>query len=202
MIPTSSEENIVGGLRGHILRRCIHIMMAVCPFLYYNYGLPIAEKLHLTPIWLVGIVLIFVFAFELLRLENGWTFFGQRLHEAKHISSFAWAVMGLCFVLLFSSGPEYAFPIIWGCALGDPFIGELRKYGVNRYAVFILGVLFISAIWLASGFWLGTPLWLAALMGPVVVIAEWPNLYWLDDNALMMFTPLLIITLLIEFGLL
>ncbi len=167
--------------------------MALIPLLYYAYAASLAAYLHLTPAWLVTIIVLVIVAFEILRLHFGWMIFGLRQHEAKQPASFAWGALAIGVVLILSPGREFAIPIIWACAFGDPFIGELRACQCPRYWVFVLGVLLVIAVWLIAFMWLGTPWWWALIMGPVTVIAESIYIKWVDDNALMMLVPLVLI---------
>lgn len=189
-------EITTGGLVAHWVRRLIHMSMCLLPLLYYA----LVEQGFTfwtlgVDIWMsiiVGIILIF----EGLRLSQGWVLFAQRKHEARQLSSFAWGALAVALVLWLAPQKMYAIPIIWSCAFGDPFLGELRHTRLPKWAVFILGVLFVSMIWLVAHYWLGTSLWLAAIMGWLIVLAEWPVTKWMDDNASMQLVPLLLVLLL------
>lgn len=182
-----------GGVRGHIIRRLIHILAAIFPIIYYYWGESLAQWVGLTPPTIILIILGIILFFEMLRLVFGVTVFGQRQHESRQISSFAWDAMGIILVLLFAPGKQFGIPIIWGCAFGDPFIGELKRLQLPGFVVFILGVIFISLIWLLCYWLFATPLWLVWIMGLLTTLAEWPNIPWLDDNITMQLIPLLIV---------
>ncbi len=186
----------VGGATGHWLRRCIHIGMLIIPFLYYAYAKPAADFIHITPQWLVIIIAGIVILLDLIRLLFGITLFGQRPHEAKQFSSFAWGAIAIALVLLLAPGKAYAVPIIAGCSLGDPLIGELRRKNVSAMTVALLGMFLIALIWLTSSLSLGSDWWFILIMPPITVAAEWPSLKWIDDNALMQIVPLLVVLLL------
>jgi len=130
---------------------------------------------------------------EAWRLCTGWIAFGQRSREARQISSFSWGLMSIFLVLLFAPGKAFAIPIIISCALGDPLLGELRRLRIAKLWVALIGLVFIAGLWAVSTYYLGTPLWWAFVMGPFIVLCEWPNLSWIDDNAMMQLLPLLLV---------
>lgn len=185
-----------GGMTGHLLRRLLHICSAVIPIIYYYWGQSIAAGIGLSAPAVIIIILFIIVLLELLRLGLGITVFGQRSHEKRQFSSFAWDAIGICLVLLFAPGKQFGIPIIWGCAFGDPFLGELKRLHLSKFIILILGIIFITLIWLLCHWFFGTPLWIAGLMGLITVLAEWPNIPWLDDNITMQFVPLLIVLLL------
>ena len=86
--------------------------------------------------------------------------------------------------------PELVWPLILSLSLGDPFLGELRRKGLDSRRVFIIGSIFISLIWVGTWHFVETPILFALLMGPLCVAAEWPRLRWIDDNATMLLIPL------------
>ena len=182
---TGYEATTKGGWLGHGLRRMVHIAMAVVPWIYYHYAI------SATVLWVLLILLVVL---EGLRLTFGLQLFGQRVHEAKRISSFAWGGSALLLVLLLSP-PMFAYPIIVACALGDPLLGELRRLGLLTGLVVVCGLVVVAAIWLGATWWLATPWWWALIMAPLTVVAEWPNLKWIDDNAMMQLVPLIVVSL-------
>ena len=193
----------LGGYPGHWLRRSIHLSTALIPFVYYFF------LQH----WLYPYGLLFLLAmiilFEGLRLYRGWLFLGQRTYETHYISAFAWGIASLLLVLLLAPDERYAFPIILSYALGDPLLGELRRYTGTRqrqnikihFIVACLSASIITAIWLICSLLLATPWWLALLMGPLTVAVEWPSIKWIDDNALMQLVPLTLILVLVKMSL-
>lgn len=180
----SGHEAITkGGWVGHWSRRALHIGMILVPWLYYTFHVPSM---------ILWILLALVILLEVIRLSIRFQAFGQRAHEVKHISSFAWAAVALFLVLLLTT-PEFAYPIIAACALGDPLMGELRRFRIPPWFVALLGILFIAGLWLFAWWWVATPWWWAIMMGPLIVAAEWPNLQWIDDNAMMQLVPLVVV---------
>jgi len=190
------EQQTVGGWAGHLVRRLIHIGMLLVPWLFYQYGIEISAFFDLTPNGLLLVLLVLVVLLEMIRLLLGIRIFGQRQHEARQISSFAWGGVSLLLVLLFAP-QAFAYPIIASCALTDPLIGELRRFQISSWTILLSSILLVVAIWLLAWHWFGTPWWWAIIMSPVIVVAERIQLNWLDDNATMQLIPLLLVLLLI-----
>jgi len=84
---TNPVDLSVGGMSGHIFRRIFHISMFIIPFLYFEYGESVSEKLGYTLPEVVSIVIIVAIVGEALRLKFGLTVFGQREYEAKQVSA-------------------------------------------------------------------------------------------------------------------
>lgn len=180
-----------GGDVAHWIRRLIHISIAVIPFVYYDWISLSFSQAIARDIVIVAIGVIVIL--EWIRLHFRFIAFAQREHEATYISSFAWTGLSLSLVLLLSPSVSFAIPIILSCALVDPVLGELRAKIHHPFLLFFIATVMVSAIWLVCAEYYSTPLWLAFLMGPVTVAAEWPVLKWIDDNALMMLVPLMIV---------
>jgi len=53
---------------------------------------------------------------------------------------------------------------------------------------------------LGAWYLFGTPLWMAVLLAPVCMIAEWPRLRYIDDNATMVLIPLALVIILEPFA--
>jgi hypothetical protein len=189
-------EQTVGGLSGHLLRRVVHVAIAATPLLYYAYGATVGGWFHLTAKQILLVIIAISIIFEVLRLKFGWTVFGQRQHEAKRISAFAWGAVSVCLVLLLAPDKRFAIPIVWSCAIVDPILGELRRTHLRPLWIAALGIVAVMLIWWLATWWWQTPWLLAWLMGPLIVWLEWPNFRWIDDNALMQLVPLLVIMLL------
>ncbi|MEC9118057.1 MAG: hypothetical protein VX854_00845, partial [Candidatus Thermoplasmatota archaeon] len=123
----------VGGLRGHIFRRLIHIAMMIIPFLYYWNGTSISNFFfELDPKQFVSVVAFIFLLTEIIRLRMGFVVFGQRDYESKQISAFFWGGSSVCLVLLLSpevgiQNSAFGFPLILGLTLIDPLMGELRR---------------------------------------------------------------------------
>lgn len=177
------ESITKGGWIGHYLRRAMHVGMILVPWLYYTYHIPVI---------VIKILLVFVILVEIVRLKLGLQVFGQRSHEAKRISSFAWGAVSLFLVLLFADR-QFAYPIIASCAFGDPLVGELRRFHFPSWLIAMIGILFIAGLWLLASLWLGTAWWWAIIMGPLIIASEWPNLKWIDDNGMMQLVPLIVV---------
>ena len=198
---TNPVDTSVGGMRGHLLRRGVHLSMVGIPYLYFVHGESVADALSASlPQVVAGVVLI-ALALEGIRLKMGLTIFGQRDYEANQVSALAWGAVGVGFVLLLVPHEAYAWPLIASLALGDPLMGELRRKGTENRQVMIYATLLILAIWLVAVAQFGTPLWLAIVLAPVCMISEWPRLTYIDDNATMLLIPLALVLVLEPFAL-
>jgi len=195
---TDPVEHSVGGFNGHLFRRLFHLSMSLIPLIYFEYGEKIADSVNLEEVQIVSGLTLSLILIEALRLKIGFTIFGQRDYEANQVSALAWGgiAIGISFIVL-PDNPEYLWPLILSLSLGDPFLGELRRKGLESKQVAIYGSIFIAVIWLISWNRLETPAILALLMGPITVASEWPRLRWIDDNATMLLIPLFTILLLI-----
>ena len=198
---TNPVDTSVGGMRGHLLRRGVHLGMVAIPYLYFAHGEAVAESVGLDlPQVVAGVVLV-ALLLESLRLKIGLTVFGQRDYEAHQVSALAWGAVGVGFVLLLTPDEAYAWPLIASLALGAPLMGELRRKNVNDRQVMIYATSLILAIWLLSSLQFGTPVWLCIILAPVCMISEWPRLRYIDDNATMLLIPLALVLLLEPFAL-
>jgi hypothetical protein len=188
---TDPVAHSVGGMYGHLFRRGFHVGMSILPFLYFEYGETISGYASTSELKFVSAMIIALVIVEAVRLKLGITIFGQRDYESKQVSALAWGAfaIGLTFLTL-SEYPELVWPLILSLSLGDPFLGEIRRAGLEPLSVFLIGTAFIMAIWLATWSLVGTPIWLAFVMAPLCVAAEWPRLRWIDDNATMLLIPL------------
>lgn len=164
--------------------------MITAPFVYYHvFPQQYAREIILS-------LMMIVIIFELLRVWKRWQVIGQRAHEVGHFSTFAWTIVSLGLVLLFTKSIAWAVPIIAVCALVDPLLGELRLHHVKTEWTVVLGILFAVFIWLICAFYYGFSWKIAMIMGPLAVAVEWPNFKWIDDNALMLLVPLAVLYLL------
>ena len=187
---TNPVDLSVGGMNGHLFRRAIHLAMSALPFIYFEWGGSIAEALGTTENQAVSLLIIAILAVEALRLKLGITIFGQREYEARQVSALAWGALGIGMVFLLTPTEAYAWPLVISLSLGDPFMGELRRKGMESKNVVIYSSIFIAAIWVACWYWFATPLWLAVIFGPLCVASEWPRLRYIDDNATMILIPM------------
>ena len=188
----SYAANTVGGRTGHLLRRCIHVLMLLIPIAYYYWGDLIYHYCNHPKFEFILIIFALVITAEILRMKKRYLIFGQRSHEATHISSFAWGAMAMAIVLLLVPNPIYAIPIVAGCAVGDPLIGALKSR-IPAYLARFIAFLVIAFVWWVCGHYMPLPVWFPAVIALVTVLVEWPNLTWIDDNALMQLVPLFIL---------
>ena len=197
---TNPVETSVGGMKGHIFRRVIHLSMAAIPLLYFSIGEDVASKVSMDLDQVVASVVLFALVAESIRLRYGFTIFGQRDYEAKQVSALAWGAFGIGMVLLLAPHEAYAYPLIVSLAFGDPLMGELRRKGISTRRVMVVSTGIILAIWLVCALQFDTPIWIALLLAPVCMIAEWPRLLYIDDNATMLLIPLALVLLLDPFA--
>ncbi|MBS73901.1 MAG: hypothetical protein CMA91_06625 [Euryarchaeota archaeon] len=195
---TDPVDHSVGGVKGHLFRRAFHLAMSAIPFVYFEYGEKISDIFGLEVSQFVSAATILLIVIEAIRLKLGFTIFGQRDYEAKQVSALAWGgiAIGLTLIAL-PDNPEFIWPLVLSLSLGDPFLGELRRKGIESRNVVIIGSIFIALIWLVSWNFVDTPILLVAIMGPICVAAEWPRLRWIDDNATMLLIPLFTVLLLV-----
>ena len=198
---TNPVDTSVGGMRGHILRRGVHLSMAGIPYLYFAHGESVASALSIELPQVVASVVLIALILEGFRLKMGITVFGQRDYEAKQISALAWGAVGVGFVLLIVPHEAYAWPLIASLAFGDPLMGELRRKGMESRQVMIFATLLLLVIWVFCTLQFGTPLWISLILAPVCMISEWPRLTYIDDNATMLLIPLALVLLLEPFAL-
>ena len=197
---TNPVETSIGGMRGHVLRRGIHLSMSFLPFIYFAYGEDVANAVGVSLDRLVASIVLVALAGEGLRLRFGWTVFGQRDYEAHQISALAWGAFGVGMVFLLAPTEAYAWPLILSLSLGDPLMGELRRKGLEARQVMIASTFALLLVWLGAWYLFGTPLWMAVLLAPVCMIAEWPRLRYIDDNATMVLIPLALVIILEPFA--
>ena len=174
----------------HVMRRLIHLSIWVVPCFYYYFLVPHTQP-KIRDLLILSFIFL-VFLFEKFRIRMRLVLFGQRFYEATRISAFAWTMLSLSLVLMLSPSVDFAMPIIATCALVDPLLGEMRLRHVKKSVSFGVGLVLALLIWIVCGLHYHFSLWFVFL-GPVAVIAEWPTLKWIDDNALMMLLPLVFV---------
>ena len=194
---TNPVDHSVGGMGGHILRRSIHLAIAGIPWLYFTHGQTISDLISIDAIQLVSLVVLGLVIFEAVRLKIGFTVFGQRDYEAKQVSALAWGGVAIGIALLALKEPDYAYPLIVSLALGDPILGELRRKEFDIKIVIGVSTLALFVVWICYAIIFDTSLIIAILLPAVCVAAEWPRLRWIDDNATMIFIPLMLLLVLI-----
>jgi hypothetical protein len=193
-------RHVVGGKTGHWLRRLIHVAMVCIPWLYYSFAGGVAKTIHLRVQELLGVVLICILIMEILRLKMGWVILGQRQNEAKRISALAWGGMSICVVFLcvpggYESGIRYALPLVATLSFIDPVMGELRYRKVSTAFILASGWIVAALIWGLACYVYQLSVVYFIVLPLLSVVAEQPNVKWLDDNALVLLLPLLFIVL-------
>ena len=173
--------------------------MVGSPYVYFQHGASVADALGMELPQVVAGVVLLALVLEGVRLRMGLTVFGQRDYEAHQISALAWGAVGVGFVLLLVPHEAYAWPLIATLSFGDPLMGEMRRKGMESRQVMLYATLLILVIWVVSSLQFGTPMWMAFLLAPVSMLAEWPRLTYIDDNATMLLIPLALVLLLEPF---
>jgi len=182
-------------------RRLIHASLALLPLIYYEYlpfvPLILKDKAQIT-IFVLASTLIGV---DIVRIIFKLNVSGQREYEKQRLSGASFALIGIIIVLLFSPSHAdktsvFSIPIIWSCAFGDPILSLTRSANFSNIICEFIGGLAILLIWLGAWYYLNTPLWVIPLIVPIILLSEWPNIVWLDDNLLMMLAPLMFLTIL------
>ena len=187
---TNPVDLSVGGVYGHIFRRVFHISMFIIPVIFFEFGESFSDSIGYSLAEVVSIVILVAIFGEAIRLKFEFTIFGQREYEAKQVSALAWGGLAIGMVLLLAPIKQYAYPLIFSLSFGDPFMGEIRRMGVETREVIIYSILFVSAIWLLCWYLFATTWWLALIFAPLCVFAEMPRLRYIDDNATMLLIPL------------
>ena len=93
--------------------------------------------------------------------------------------------------------PELGYPLIFSLAIGDPLLGELRRAGHDNRTASMWATLVLIGVWSAFAVVMATPWVLVPVLPFICVASEWPRLRWIDDNATMLFIPLLAVLLVV-----
>ena len=190
----------VGGLKGHILRRLIHVSMVFVPIIYYTYGADKTVSQSVSLLGLAGYIVLAILMIEIIRLKFRITIIGQRKYESRQVSAFAWGALAIWVTMLvtnfhpFTAGSGidaglYGIPIIFGLAFVDPVMGEMRSLRGTKSAI-VAGTIISFIVWIGCHLWLATPLWVSLLLAPLTVIGELPSVKFIDDNATIILLPL------------
>lgn len=178
----------------HWYRRLIHLSMIFCPIVYYYFGETIASFLRVPLFHLMLLIGLFACIIEAIRLKRGKIFFGQRPYEKHQLSATFWSTISIIIVLVLAP-KHYALPIIACLCIGDPMLGEFRRYRVNVWITYSVTYICLSLIWGLSVYYYHNPLWMLGIMPLVSIAAEYPSLRYIDDNAMMLLVPLMFVIL-------
>ncbi len=177
----------------HVLRRSVHLAIAAVPFAYYA-----ADRFADARNSIVLAVCAAVLLLEVLRIRSGRLLPGQREHERRRISAFAWGTLAVALALLvapagpgpgFSAG-AYAIPLILGLALMDPVMGECRRLTSSARIAAAAGLVVSVSVWTTSHLLLGTPIPACLILAPLAVAGELFPFRGIDDNATIVLYPL------------
>ena len=190
----------IGGIKGHVLRRVIHVSMVFVPVIYYTQGADRAVSQSVSVLEFSSYIVLAILMIEIIRLKFRITIIGQRKYESRQVSAFAWGALAIWVTMLitnfhpFTAGSGidaglYGIPIIFGLALVDPVMGEMRRLRGTRSAI-AAGTIISFIVWIGCHLWLATPLWVSLLLAPLTVIGELPSVKFIDDNATIILLPL------------
>ena len=69
--------------------------------------------------------------------------------KPEQVSALGWGAFGIGMVFLLAPVEAYAWPIILSLSLGDPFLGEMRRRGIETRNVILSSVAFLFLVWVA-----------------------------------------------------
>ena len=175
--------------KGKALRRFVHVLTGLGPA-YYLIPQNIAPGLQRETA--LVILLLFILAFESVRIQLSLRIIGLRAYESSRLSGFAWAFLGIATVVIFFK-PYIAVPCLISMALMDPLAGEMRARGSSRLPDIILPASFLIFIvsFLLFGIGLSTAIPLALAGSVVSWLSEKVKFKPVDDDYLMSVLPAL-----------
>ena len=197
--------------RERVARRIFHATFVPLFFVYYL----IPDRVYLYDTErLFGFVtcLACICMFEYTRRRLNWQFFMLRRYENipptyyvwARPASYVWAAIAIFIAIVFF--PIYfAVPVLLCMAWVDPLLGELRTrkvrhpwligtvvyFGIMFPLLYVLALLFRTPPYdplHAAGF--------SVLAAAASILAEGPNIKWLDDDLTMTILPLLVLCVL------
>lgn len=141
------------------------------------------------------------FLLEVIRLYRGKLYFGMREYERKRLSAYTWAGIGMFLGFLFFPMPFVVCSLL-GLCWTDPIIGEMRIREKMRYypglPLMVYFFIVFICMWIFSDLSLLAMFILGAVGSVTAVAVEKPKLP-VDDDFLMLFVPLLVMTLVYEY---
>ncbi|MCD6461945.1 MAG: hypothetical protein J7L61_04300 [Thermoplasmata archaeon] len=178
--------------RGRIIRRIVHSISPVF-LVYYILPDPV-PVVWLSRVYLLLVLLGIMTVVEFGRLASGKVVYGLRHYEARRPASYYYGAVAM--VISFSLFPWWiAAPSVITVAWVDPFCGMVRRRGLDPLlslvpALMVFGLFYL----LVCPFLLGYPAATAALVhiplgAGAAILAEWPQLEWVDDDMLMFLAP-------------
>lgn len=181
----------------HLARRLFHLSAPV----WLVYYLVPEDVFGFGRVNLLIAAFLIIIAFEAQRLARKKVYFGMRDYEARQLSAYAWATIGLTVSFIFF--PQlFVIPAVIGIGWTDPLIGEMKRRRMKWYPQIPLAVYFSitfgSLLLFSEGLGYAIPLWamvMLAVVGSLVAITvEKPTIKKLDDDFLMMVVPLFFVS--------
>ena len=176
------------------VRRVVHLLSALVPFLYYDLLVPLGDLYAVSPLLFVLAALISILIFDFLIIYFRWSVYGQRPYERARLSSLSFLCIGISVVLCFAANRAVATAIIVSAAVADPLMGWLKGLRYGRFVVCVAGCGVVALCWWLVGAVSVILAWQLVAISCVTVLAESPSWFWCDDDLLMQLLPLLLIT--------
>ena len=151
------------GKRGtNIIRRIFHVVASLA-VLYYFFG---NTFLGIPKDILVFLCLsVIPLTIEIIRLKYDLGLLGIRDHEKTRIASYVWFTHGSLLLILITP-QQIAAPIILAASIGDPIIGEIRRF--RRSIAFSVGILICVVVFIIFRY----PIPFAIFAGAVCFLSE------------------------------
>lgn len=131
------------GKRGtNIIRRIFHVVASLA-VIYYFFG---DTFLGIPKDILIFLSLsVIPLTIEIIRLKFDLRLLGIRDHEKTQIASYVWFTHGSLLLILITP-QQIAAPVILAASIGDPIIGEIRRF--RRSIAFSVGILICVVVFI------------------------------------------------------
>lgn len=197
------SQKVLARPEHHCIRRSMHLSIAIFPFIYFWYKDFLSSYLNVNINHLIILLVIAVISLDINRLFKRKLIISQRMYEKHVISSMAWTTVGVSFVLLLAPriglhGAAIGVPLILSLAVADPLMGECRILNLAKSMVIAVGLFSVALVWISSAYFLGTPWQLIPFIVPITVASEVISFPWIDDNAMMLLVPLLVLIIVLH----
>lgn len=182
-----------GGFKGHVFRRIFHVLtFTFVPIIYSRYTHLQVFSFRLKMDALMFFVLGLVMILEFIRIKCRCVVFAMRDYEENQLSALAWGAISLVLALSLSPSSAIAYALCFSAAVVDPMVGEMKRKR-PLHVVYTAASAVSLLVWGLSAFYFGFSYWLALICGLLTVLAEYPQIPYLDDNFLMIVIPLVFV---------